>query len=108
MKIFLDSGHNASGYDTGAQGNGLKEQDITYQLAQKIGDRLKNNGIDVKYSRGTIASNVGTTLNERINGRVIWLIRGVLIISYPYIAMLQQTVLQMVRKRLYMETVQKY
>ena len=68
MKIFLDAGHGYS-VDTGAQGNGLKEQDITCQLAQKIGERLKNNGIDVKYSRGTIMSNVGTTLNESINGR---------------------------------------
>ena len=24
MRIFLDSGHNASGYDTGAQGNGKR------------------------------------------------------------------------------------
>jgi len=69
MKIFLDAGHNHNGADTGAQGNGFKEQDITYQLAQKVGDRLKAEGIEVKYSRGTITSNVGTTLSESINWR---------------------------------------
>ena len=70
MKIMLDAGHNASGGDTGAQGNGLKEQDVTYQIAQKVGDRLKKQGILVKYSRDTVTSNVGKTLSESINGRV--------------------------------------
>ena len=41
MEIYLDAGHNHSGADTGAQGNGLREQDITYQIVQKVGDRLK-------------------------------------------------------------------
>ena len=67
---MLDAGHNASGGDTGAQGNGLKEQDVTYQIAQKVGDRLKKQGILVKYSRDTVTSNVGKTLSESINGRV--------------------------------------
>ena len=29
MKICIDAGHNHSGWDTGASGNGLREQDIT-------------------------------------------------------------------------------
>ena len=38
MKICIDAGHNYSKYDTGASGNGLREQDITF----KIADMLKN------------------------------------------------------------------
>jgi N-acetylmuramoyl-L-alanine amidase len=69
MKIFIDPGHNNSGYDTGAAGNGLHEQDITYQIGRKLADRLTSRGISVKMSRETIASNVGTKLDESINGR---------------------------------------
>jgi N-acetylmuramoyl-L-alanine amidase len=34
-----------------------------------VADKLKSKGIDVKMSRNTIASNVGTKLNESLNGR---------------------------------------
>lgn len=69
MKIFLDAGHNYSGADTGATNNGLKEQDITYAIAQKVGERLKNAHIEVKYSRNNITDNIGSTLPESINLR---------------------------------------
>lgn len=38
MVIVLDAGHG--GYDPGAQGNGLKEKDITLKLVQKLVKRL--------------------------------------------------------------------
>lgn len=69
MKIFLDPGHNHSGADTGAQGNGLREQDITYQIAQKVGERLVNKDVLVRYSRAEITDNVGTSLNSSLAGR---------------------------------------
>ena len=68
MKVFLDPGHGHS-VDTGAQGNGLREQDITYQIAQKVGLRLKNKDVLVKYSRELITDNVGTSLNSSLAGR---------------------------------------
>ena len=41
IRIFIDQGHNPSGPNTGAEGNGLIEQDITYTvglyLAEQIG-----------------------------------------------------------------------
>ena len=70
MKIMLDAGHGYS-VDTGAEGNGLKEQDITYTLAQKVGEKLRNAGIEVMYTRNNITDNVGNTLSESINGRYI-------------------------------------
>ena len=36
IKIFIDQGHNPSGPNTGAEGFGLKEQDITYQVGKDL------------------------------------------------------------------------
>lgn len=30
IKIYIDQGHNPYGFNTGAEGNGFREQDITY------------------------------------------------------------------------------
>ena len=57
MKIFIDAGHNDSGYDTGAQGNGIREQDITYGISKKLSEKLQGAGFELKESRpekGTI------------------------------------------------------
>ena len=35
-KIYIDPGHNYSGGDTGAVGYGLKEQDITVYVGNKL------------------------------------------------------------------------
>ena len=70
MKVFIDPGHNPSGGDTGAQGNGLREQDVTYQIGSKLAQLLQAKGADVKLSRPTVTSSVGTTVTESINGRV--------------------------------------
>ena len=69
MKVFLDPGHNPSGGDTGAQGNGMREQDVTYRISAALAELLRRRGLDVKLSRSTIASCIGTTLAESINGR---------------------------------------
>lgn len=70
MKIFIDPGHNYSGADTGATGYGLKEQDVTYNVAEKLSDLLKGVGVDVKMSRNKLTDNIGNTVNASINGRV--------------------------------------
>ena len=69
MKIFIDSGHNYSGGDTGATGNGLKEQDITFTISKKLKDLLVAAGHTVKMSRNSITDNVGRTLSESLNLR---------------------------------------
>ena len=40
MKLYLDPGHGGS--DPGAVGNGLREKDITLDIAQKIQSILTN------------------------------------------------------------------
>ena len=50
-KVFLDAGHG--GRDPGAGGNGIQEKNITLPVTLKIGDILRNHGVDVGYSRTT-------------------------------------------------------
>ena len=69
MKIFVDAGHNHSGGDTGASGFGLKEQDISFGIAEKLAGLLRQAGHDVKMSRNALEDNVGNTVSESINGR---------------------------------------
>ena len=50
-RVFLDAGHG--GGDPGALGNGLREKDINLSVTLKVGNILKNHGVDVRYSRTT-------------------------------------------------------
>lgn len=68
VKIFIDAGHNNSGYNTGATGNGLREQDITFSVAQKLGVILKND-FEIKLSRPTQSTNLGTDNVSAVNER---------------------------------------
>lgn len=69
MKIFIDAGHNDSKWDTGAPGNGLREQDVTYDVSSKLATKLKSVGVDVKLSRETKGTILGTNLNSSLNKR---------------------------------------
>ena len=60
MRVYLDAGHNYSGIDTGAQGFGLREQDITYYIASRVQKILTGKGITVKMSRNNLTDNVTT------------------------------------------------
>jgi hypothetical protein len=44
MKIFIDQGHNPEGVNAGAEGNGLREQDINYQVGIYLAELLNENG----------------------------------------------------------------
>ncbi len=58
--IVIDAGHNFSGVDTGATGNGLHEQDITYYIAEELKPMLERNGFDVIMTRNSLKENVST------------------------------------------------
>ena len=49
VRVFLDAGHG--GKDSGARSNGLLEKDIVLSVTLKVGNILKNHGVDVIYSR---------------------------------------------------------
>ena len=69
MKIFIDPGHNYSGADTGATGNGLREQDVTFGIAQKLRELFVSHGYEIKMSRNNLTDNVGTSVEESIRKR---------------------------------------
>lgn len=69
MRICIDAGHNYSGFDTGAVGNGLKEQDITFEIADILKRLLVEKGIEITMTRAKLADNVGTSASNSINER---------------------------------------
>ncbi|MBQ4145004.1 MAG: N-acetylmuramoyl-L-alanine amidase [Clostridia bacterium] len=58
--IVLDAGHNYSITDTGAVGNGIREQDITFYIAEKAKTLLERNGFKVIMTRENLKDNVST------------------------------------------------
>lgn len=77
IKIFIDQGHNPSGPNTGAEGNGLKEQDITYIVGRYLYDLLVSNGnFEVRLSRNTpdevLGTSNATSLRERVQMANSW------------------------------------
>lgn len=69
MRVFIDAGHNFSGCDTGATGNGLREQDITYLIAKELKALLTDSGYEVMLSRNTPEENLGCTTSESLKLR---------------------------------------
>ena len=69
MKIFIDEGHNYFGADTGACGNGIREQDISHAIGQRLGAMLQSVGVTVMHSRPKLTDNVGRSLYESLKGR---------------------------------------
>lgn len=60
MLVVIDAGHNYNGVDTGATGNGLREQDITYYIAEELKPMLERNGFEVIMTRNSLKDNVST------------------------------------------------
>ena len=77
IKIYIDQGHNPSAPNTGAEGNGYKEQDITYAVGQSLAELLRANGnFEVRLSRPTPQTTLGTSnassLAARVNDANSW------------------------------------
>lgn len=77
IKIFIDQGHNPGNPNAGAEGNGLREQDITYEVGRILGELLTENGnFEVKLSRNSPTEILGTSnaasLAARTNAANEW------------------------------------
>jgi len=68
-KVFLDAGHNYGPPDTGASGFGLREQDVTFQIADTVRVLLELHGVDVRMSRKNLTDILGRTLSESLTLR---------------------------------------
>ena len=67
IKIFIDQGHNPRNPNAGAEGNGLREQDITYAVGVALADLLRQDGrFDVLLSRNSPSEVLGTSNAESL------------------------------------------
>lgn len=77
IRIFIDQGHNPSGPNTGAEGNGLREQDVTYTVGTYLADMLRADPrFAVRVSRTTpdqiLGTSNATSLVQRVNMANSW------------------------------------
>ncbi len=71
--ILIDAGHNYKGRDTGAENRELelKEEEITWQIADKLRDRLEDMGYNVVMTRDKITDSIAnTSVVESLQARV--------------------------------------
>ncbi len=76
-KIYIDQGHNPVNPNAGAEGNGLREQDLVYSIGEELARLLRANGnFEVRLSRPTPDTVLGTTnatsLAARVNDANRW------------------------------------
>jgi N-acetylmuramoyl-L-alanine amidase len=77
IKVYVDQGHNPRGFNTGAEGNGFYEQDITYRIGKILYDYLESDpNFTAKLSRPTedtvLGTNNSTSLSERVRDANSW------------------------------------
>lgn len=72
IKIYIDQGHNPTSYhNTGASGNGLYEQDVTYIIGILLAEMLEADGrFEVCLSRPTEDTVLGTDNDSSLYARV--------------------------------------
>lgn len=71
IKIYIDQGHNPRDYNTGAEGNGFYEQDITYEIGQLLYELLlANPEFEPRLSRPTPDTMLGTSNSSSLTARV--------------------------------------
>ncbi len=70
IKIFIDQGHNPRNPNAGAEGNGLYEQDITYEVGVLLAELLEADpDFEVKLSRNSPDEILGSTIAESLRIR---------------------------------------
>ena len=71
IKVYIDQGHNPSGFNTGAEGNGFFEQDITYDIGVRLYDYFAGNPeFEPRLSRPTPNTILGTNNSSSLTTRV--------------------------------------
>ena len=71
IKIYIDQGHNPQNPNAGAEGNGLREQDIVFSVGTELASLLRQNGnYEVRLSRPTADTVIGTTNTTSLRQRV--------------------------------------
>lgn len=72
MKIAIDTGHTLTGADTGAQGSGYKEENLTRDIGGRVISKLKALGYEVLNVSCDNASSLSESLSYRTNKANSW------------------------------------
>ena len=77
IRVYIDQGHNPQNPNAGAEGSGLREQDVVFRIGILLADLLLANGnFEVLLSRPTSTTQVGTStatsLATRVNQANSW------------------------------------
>ena len=71
IRIFVDQGHNPSGANAGAEGYGLREQDVNYQVGTRLAQLLGGDPrFEVRVSRSTPTQALGNSNAASLQARV--------------------------------------
>ena len=70
LKVYIDQGHNPTNPNAGAEGNGYREQDLVYTIGQITAEILRGEGFDVRLSRPTASTQLGTSVASSLAARV--------------------------------------
>ncbi len=71
IKIYIDQGHNPVNPNAGAEGNGLREQNLVYAIGVELAELLRSNpNFEVRLSRPTPETQLGTSTNSSLAARV--------------------------------------
>lgn len=71
IKIYIDQGHNPVNPNAGAEGNGLREQDLVYAIGQELYALLESDpDFEARLSRPTPETQLGTSGSTSLRARV--------------------------------------
>ena len=71
IKIYIDQGHNPKNPNAGAEGSGLREQDLVFRIGIDLAALLRANGnFDVRLSRPEPDTQIGTSNSTSLRLRV--------------------------------------
>lgn len=71
IKIYIDQGHNPQNPNAGAEGSGLREQDIVYRIGIELAELLSANPeFEVRLSRPTESTQIGSSNSSSLRMRV--------------------------------------
>ena len=71
IRLYIDQGHNPQNPNAGAEGNGLREQDIVFRIGVLLADLLLANGnFEVLLSRPSQSTQLGNSTASSLAARV--------------------------------------
>lgn len=88
INIYIDQGHNPEGINAGAEGFGIREQDVTYQVGRFLYDILsEDDRFEARLSRPTPQTTLGYSNTSSLRERVTQEITGQQIILSVFMQM---------------------